>query len=318
MGKFYFIEKDFWVCLLLDYLFHKSTIGSHIAFKGGTCLSKVYNVIDRFSEDIDLILDWRVLGLGKEEPWLKRSKTQQMKFNEEANEKTVLFLQSTFISSIREDLQRLLGKGFDVTLDEKDRQTVNFYYPLTSSNPSILKVIRLEIGALAAWSPYCYKAVTSYVGESFPQIFTQRETVVRATSIERSFWEKATILHQEANRPKGSRVPARYSRHYYDLYRLAKSQYKESSLREVKNLEKVAVFKEKFYPRAWARYDLAAHPETLKLIPQKHVQIELRRDYEAMKDMLYGKYPTFDEILAELQSLENEIHALKIEKEGGI
>ena len=82
-------------------------------------------------------------------------------------------------------------------------------------------------------------------------------------------------------------------------------------MREVELLKKVAAFKEKFYPRTWARYDLAAAPQTLKLIPEKHVEIELRRDYVGMQAMLYGKHPTFDEILATLEKLEIEIHALK-------
>ena len=56
------VEKDFWVCFTLDYLFHRSPWKDAITFKGGTSLSKAYHLIDRFSEDIDLILDWRVLG----------------------------------------------------------------------------------------------------------------------------------------------------------------------------------------------------------------------------------------------------------------
>ena len=63
------IEKDFWVCYMLDYLFHRCEWKDHIAFKGGTSLSKAYGLIERFSEDIDLILDWRVLGYGIDEPW---------------------------------------------------------------------------------------------------------------------------------------------------------------------------------------------------------------------------------------------------------
>ena len=55
------VEKDLWVCITLDYLFHHSKWQNQFAFKGGTCLSKVYHLIERFSEDIDLILDWRVL-----------------------------------------------------------------------------------------------------------------------------------------------------------------------------------------------------------------------------------------------------------------
>ena len=65
------VEKDFWVCFTLDYLFHRCPWKETITFKGGTSLSKAFNLISRFSEDIDLILDWRVLGYGKDEPWEK-------------------------------------------------------------------------------------------------------------------------------------------------------------------------------------------------------------------------------------------------------
>lgn len=70
------IEKDFWVCFMLDYLFHRCEWKDHIAFKGGTSLSKLYGLIERFSEDIDLILDWRVIGFGLDEPWEERSNTK--------------------------------------------------------------------------------------------------------------------------------------------------------------------------------------------------------------------------------------------------
>ena len=63
------VEKDFWVCYILDFLFHRSEWKDHLAFKGGTSLSKAYGLIERFSEDIDVILDWRLLGYGKDEPW---------------------------------------------------------------------------------------------------------------------------------------------------------------------------------------------------------------------------------------------------------
>ena len=82
------IEKDFWVCFMLDYLFHRSVWKDSIAFKGGTSLSKSYDLIERFSEDIDLILDWRVIGFDLNEPWEERSNTKQDIFNKEANRRT--------------------------------------------------------------------------------------------------------------------------------------------------------------------------------------------------------------------------------------
>lgn len=89
------VEKDFWVCFTLDYLFHRSPWKDSITFKGGPSLSKAFHLISRFSEDIDLILDWRVLGYGKDEPWEKRSNTKQDAFNKEANARAEVFLAET-------------------------------------------------------------------------------------------------------------------------------------------------------------------------------------------------------------------------------
>ena len=58
------VEKDFWVCWVLKQLFSKRDLKDRMVFKGGTTLSKVFGLIDRFSEDIDLVLDWQLLGYG--------------------------------------------------------------------------------------------------------------------------------------------------------------------------------------------------------------------------------------------------------------
>ncbi len=75
------VEKDFWVCFIINYLFRMSPWPRAFIFKGGTSLGKAYHVIERFSEDIDLIMDWRLLGYGIHEPWAERSKNQQDRFN---------------------------------------------------------------------------------------------------------------------------------------------------------------------------------------------------------------------------------------------
>ena len=123
------VEKDFWVCLTLDYLFHRSPWRKAVTFKGGTSLSKGYHLISRFSEDIDLILDWRVLGYGVNEPWEKRSNTKQDAFNKEANRKAEVFLAETFCPQIREGLSVELGLPANLYIDEEDKQTVIFAYP---------------------------------------------------------------------------------------------------------------------------------------------------------------------------------------------
>ena len=103
------VEKDFWVCFTLDYLFHRCPWNDAITFKGGTSLSKAFNLISRFSEDIDLILDWRVLGYGKDEPWEKRSNTKQDTFNKEAMLGQRFFLRSSFVPPFRQNFLRSLA-----------------------------------------------------------------------------------------------------------------------------------------------------------------------------------------------------------------
>ena len=147
------VEKDFWVCFTLDYLFHRSPWKEAITFKGGTSLSKAYHLISRFSEDIDLILDWRLLGYGLLEPWAERSNTKQDAFNKEANRRAEIFLAEDFLPVIRQSLSEEIGEDAQLYIEERDPQTVIFSYPKVFHSSFTLQVIRLEIGALAAWTP---------------------------------------------------------------------------------------------------------------------------------------------------------------------
>ena len=170
-------------------------------------------------------------------------------------------------------------------------------------------MIRLEIGALAAWTPAELVDIVPYAAEQYPQLFKQKEVSVLTVAPERTFWEKATILHHEANRPEHLSMPQRYSRHYYDLYCMAKSPVKEKAFARLDLLQKVVDFKMKFYPRAWARYPEAV-PATLKLLPPNYRLGALLEDYTAMRNMLYGEIPSFDTMMEAVGELEKEIHAL--------
>ena len=91
------IEKDFWVCWVLDLLFSDSPWRDSLNFKGGTSLSKAFDLIHRFSEDIDLIIDWRLLRFAEGEPWEDRSNSAQDRFVDEANLRAANFIAETFI-----------------------------------------------------------------------------------------------------------------------------------------------------------------------------------------------------------------------------
>jgi predicted nucleotidyltransferase component of viral defense system len=302
------IEKDFWVCYTLAHLFNNEAIKDHIVFKGGTSLSKAFGLIDRFSEDIDLILDWRVLGYGLEEPWEERSNTQQDKFKLDSIERTNKYLADKFAPMLKESISVELGIDAEVYLGNEE-ETVIFAYPRIHELSATLDVIRLEIGPMAAWTPSVTATITPYLAECRPQFFDTPATNIKTVAPERSFWEKVTILHQEANRPESKNMLDRYSRHYYDVYKLGHSGVKDNALMDLELLDKVVAFKQKFYRTPWAHLE-DCKPGTVKLVVPEYRLAGLNADYTAMQDMLTAEAPTFNEIMDYMQELQNELNNL--------
>lgn len=300
------VEKDFWVTYLLDTLFRKSPYRDDIVFKGGTSLSKGFGLIQRFSEDIDLILDWRLLGYGLKEPWEERSNNKQEKFKLDSIERTNAFLRDKFAPAVRELVSDDLGIDADIYAGE-DEETVVFAYPKIFHSDALLDVVKLEIGPMAAWSPSECIEISSYCSQENPGIFERTATSVRTVRPERTFWEKATILHQEAHRPESKAMPKRYSRHYYDLHQLANSFVMDAALGNAELLARVVAFKEKFYRTPWAKLP-DAKTGTLKLAPPEYRMKELSRDYDSMQPMIYGERPSFDELMESMRQIERSIN----------
>ena len=124
---------------------------------------------------------------------------------------------------------------------------------------------------------------------------------------EQNFWEKVTILPREAFRAEDRPFPTRYSRRYYDLYRMMQTEVKDNALAENDLLTRVVDFKDKFYRCPWARYDLAKRG-TMRLMPPDYNLDKLRTDYEHMQNMLFGERPTFEEIMVGIEKLEKEVN----------
>jgi len=302
------VEKDFWICWTLKELFSIPEIKDKIMFKGGTSLSKVFHLIERFSEDIDIILDWRGLGISDKTAWKERSKTQQQKFNNEMNAKAQKYLKDEFTLKLQKAFAKKINNANFKLICQED-QIVKFYYPCSVNEESYLKPeIQIEVGPVASWNPHhCYK-IESYASEHFKILFDKPIVEVPTINAERTFWEKATILHQEAHR-QSKLPPIRYSRHYYDLYMMSQSPIKKKALAQIDLLEDVVEFKIKFYYSSWAKYDLAKIG-TFRLTPQDRLIKHLEDDYEKMNVMIFGDYPSFSEILQGLQELEDEINNL--------
>jgi hypothetical protein len=298
------VEKDFWVCWTLGRLFSHPDLSRLLMFKGGTSLSKVFNLIERFSEDIDLILDWHVVA-GEDDPLAARSKNKQEELNKTIDAKAVDYIGGELLAMI----SRAVDPVCRCEVAADDLHALSVKYPASFSDAYLRPEVRLEIGPLAAWMPYDSYRIQPYAAEVFPQLFKQTDCAVQAIRAERTFWEKATILHHEAYRPEGSPQPLRYSRHYYDLAMMANSPVKDAALADLALLEDVVAFKQRFYPRGWAHYDLAK-PGTFRLLPSGYVLAAIEKDYVQMRNMIFGRYPGFDEIMATLRALEAEINEL--------
>lgn len=303
------VEKDFWVCFMLDHLFHECAYNRAFVFKGGTSLSKSYHVIERFSEDIDLILDWRKIIDDDSDPWQERSKTKQDLYNKMINGNAAEFYKNEFVPELNRELQGILGKEEWVSVDKSDPMVINFRYPQNYDTDYIVPFVRLEIGPLAEWLPSHVTEITPFVAEKYPDAFEQKSTNILTIDVERTFWEKLTILHKMANFPETKEFPRRYARHLYDVYCMANSHVKEAAFARKELLEKDVVFKQKFYYAKSAHYESATLSE-ISLIPAEHIMSALKSDYAAMKNMIYGEYPSFEEILDCLKALEKEVHIL--------
>ena len=173
----------------------------------------------------------------------------------------------------------------------------------------IVPHVRLEIGPLAEWMPSHITRITPFAAEQYGHLFIQKETEVLTIDVERTFWEKITILHKTANFPDGKPLPYRYARHLYDVYCLGNSDVKMSAFARKELLEKDVAFKQKFYYAKSAHYETATL-DKISLIPRYEVMQPLKNDYAAMTNMFYGQALEFEELIKFLSQLEKEIHNL--------
>ncbi|MEX2132228.1 MAG: nucleotidyl transferase AbiEii/AbiGii toxin family protein [Pseudohongiellaceae bacterium] len=298
------VEKDFWVSWVLKRLYDDRALGKRLMFKGGTSLSKVYKLIQRFSEDIDLVLDWRQIT--DEDPFDSRSKTKQTKFNKEMMQRTEAYVRDTLFPEIK----AMLSDVATCMLDDDKHNCIHINYPAAFADDYLRPSVFLEIGALSAWEPSETHQISCYAAEQFPTVFETTTCRVNVISAKRTFWDKATILHNECWRPENNPQNKGYSRHYYDLAKLAASPIKDEALNDLDLLNNVGAFKQQFFPHGWSRYELA-QPGSFRLIPPDHVVEAVRSDYASMQNMFFGAVPTMDNVLQQLADLENEINQQK-------
>jgi hypothetical protein len=309
------VEKDFWVCWTLKELFALPAIGEHLIFKGGTSLSKVFKIIERFSEDIDVSIDRGWLGFGgANEPEAGASNKEKQRRIEALKTACQQRVATVLQPALESAIAAKAGKGETWTLradeDDPDRQTLLFEYP-TSFTPEatgyIRRLVKIEMGARADHWPSETKTITPYVAEQFPQGFHEPSAEVKTLSAERTFWEKATILHAEFHRPADKPMPERFSRHYCDFYELIRKGVATRATANLELLARVAQHKNLFFRTSWARYGEATKG-SLRIAPPAQRVRALRDDYGKMQQMFFGEPPEFDDILSRLLEWEHEFH----------
>lgn len=301
------LEKDFWVCWTLNQLFYSNLWGQSLTFKGGTSLSKCWGLIDRFSEDIDIVIDRTFLGFSGE---LSPESAPSRKKRKRGLEAMKLASQQFINNDLREDLLSAFTNQLPLTSEWKldlastdedpTNQTLLFYYPgvLADKVTYIRPVVKIEMGARSDNEPVENCSIHPYLSDVFTDLFNESATQIRALSPERTFWEKAMLLHEETHRPREKkRKLNRMARHYYDLWCLITRGIAQRATTRMDIFERTAFHREIYFRWTWMDYS-TLKKGTLRLIPSDEMLVDWRKDYEAMKtEMFFGDIPTFDEVI---------------------
>ncbi len=303
------LEKDIWVCWTLQQLFSMPS-RLPMAFKGGTSLSKVFRVIERFSEDIDITLDYRGLAADADPFAVGVSGRQLRKLSDELKE----FVKAHVSEMVQPWIAARLGEQFPsgshaLELSE-DGEQLRLSYPraLTERGEYLRDSVLLEFGGRNIIEPNEVHIVSPDIalgldGLVFP------EATVSVLSPARTFWEKATLMHVECHRDSLRQNAERLSRHWYDLAMLARHPIGVQAVTERELLADVVKHKQVFYSAAYARYEDCLVGR-LRLVPDEKTLLALTDDYRRMLDagMFIGQPPSFADIVAELRALELAIN----------
>ncbi|MGN7931802.1 nucleotidyl transferase AbiEii/AbiGii toxin family protein [Sphingopyxis sp. J-6] len=319
------IEKDFWVCWILRRLVACPDLVGQLTFKGGTSLSKAYGIIERFSEDVDLTISRSAPKLddvlspmqddisGKE----RDRRTKALKAAAQA------FVQTLAHPLLAREIEVGLGtaEGWRLELDpeDKDGQTLLFTYPPTSgyglaygenyggANGSgyIKPRIKLEFGARGETEPFELRPISPYLAEDFPEELPDAVTEVPTLAVERTYWEKITILHALHHNGK---LRDGMSRHYYDVLMLDRAGVTKAALARPELLPQVVRNKSLMFADKSAWYE-TARLGTLRIAATGLVRDRLAEDYDAMSEMFMNAPPRFDDLLGGLEAIEATINA---------
>ena len=305
------LEKDIWICWVLQTLFSMPS-RLPMVFKGGTSLSKVYGIINRFSEDVDITLDYRAFGEDHDPFAEGMSNTANKKFSKRLKSHVSDYIHGTVAPLLARACKELAtADQHDIHIDE-DGEKVWFSYPSAVENPMdyLRTDVLLEFGGRNAIEPNELHEITSDIAELTPRL-AYPKAIVTVLSPVRTFWEKATLIHVECHRRRLAGSPHRLSRHWFDLASLASHETGRAALNDRDVLEDVVRYKKIFFNAGNAHYDHCLDGR-LRLVPDKDQLAPLKSDYETMRlsGMLLFEVPKFDGLIDDIQNLETKANRL--------
>lgn len=302
------IEKDWWVVRTLEII-QTMDVSKFIVFKGGTSLSKAWNIIERFSEDVDLALDRSFLGYD-ECKTVKQVKKLRSATRNYIYKDFIPALQNAFIKAgygdVRVKLNEEEGKNLEpvqISILYKSCTTISAY-----TNP----YVKIEIGSRALREPSTNKEFNSLVGEHFPdRPFADNQIIVPCVNPERTLLEKLFLLHEEFSKPEDKIKVDRLSRHLYDVEMLTRRGYLDIAIKE-KELYNEIIDHRQIYTKI-SGIDYNFHqPKTLNPLPPKAIMNSWKNDYQKMQEeMINGDSLSFDDLIDRIAEIKNRINALK-------
>ena len=304
------LGKDVWLCWTLQALF--SMPNAHpMAFKGGTSLSKVYGAINRFSEDVDITLDYRAFN-DDFDPFAEgASRNATKKFSERLRDYVLQYSTGVIVPYIDARMKTLCRPGeYRIEVSE-DGEKIWIEYPsvVKGSQQYLEKRILVELGGRNVIDPNERHIVRPDISAVTANLDLPACEVV-VFSPQRTFWEKAVLMHVQSNRQALKAKSYRLSRHWYDLHRLAGHESGKAALDNRALLEDVVRHNQVFFRASYANYEACLNGE-FRLIPNERAITELRADYDNMvgTGMIYDQPPPFDEIIGGLREIEHKINA---------
>ena len=290
------VEKDFWVCWTLKRLFEHFWLKDRLMFKGGTSLSKAHHLLERMSEDIDLILP---LDFFTEEGQPVPSDPAEVRaLRHQIDERLAAVVGEDVLPHLQEALGDLCGLEQALGRDDRPTGNVLVIYQAAFDEEFLKRSILLEFGPRSAWEPNGRFTITPYVVEELKSSYSFELPTCEIPAIlaERTFWEKVAILHSVACRPADKPLREGFSRHYYDVQRMAASkQLKASALLDLELLEHVVEYRSQVWPESWVDYG-QVRPGTIRLIPGEEHQAQLAGDYHDKRAIIFGDLPEFSVI----------------------